>query len=118
MALSDEEDSSDEDGEHGHLGRTGMLGNRDADATGLSETNQVANGGNGTASMRLPSRHAKRGPSDETHSSSDHILSSREHEFVVNPDELVESDESEEELAAENNDLLPSFDDGHNTARS
>lgn len=117
MALSEDDESSDEDDEHGLTGHAGMLGQR-APESSYSDVNQAANGVNGATSMRLPSRHTERGPSDDTQSSNDHMLSSRDHEFVVNPDELVESDESDEEAAAGNNEMMLLSDDGQDTARS
>ncbi|GMF25032.1 unnamed protein product [Phytophthora lilii] len=118
MAISEDELSSDEDVEHGLMGNAAMLRLQTSDAASPSEANLATNSVNGTAPMRLPSRHAERGPSDDTHSLSDHALSSREHEYVVNPDELVESDESDEEAAAGHDNILPTFEDGHDTARS
>ncbi|KAE9031877.1 hypothetical protein PR001_g10868 [Phytophthora rubi] len=117
VALSEEDASSDEDDERELTGHTGVLGQR-APEIGPSDVSQAANGVNDAPAMRLPSRHAERGPSNDTQSASDHMLSSRDHEFVVNPDELVESDESDEEAAAGNNDQLLVTDDGHDTARS
>ncbi|KAG7383939.1 hypothetical protein PHYPSEUDO_003191 [Phytophthora pseudosyringae] len=109
MAASEDDSSSDDDDENGLVGNAAMLGQRVPDATALPEASQVAN--NGAASMRVPSRHAERGPSDN---SSDHVPSSREPEFVINPDELVESDESDEDaVPGSSNTVLPIIDDGN-----
>ncbi|KAG6604558.1 EF-hand domain pair [Phytophthora cinnamomi] len=118
MALSEDDESSDDDDEHDLRGHAGLVGQRAHETVNSTEASEAANSANGAASKRLPSRHAERGPSDDTQSSNDHMLSLGDHEFVVNPDELVESDESDEEAAAGNNDLLSAFDDGHDTARS
>lgn len=105
--------SSDDDDENGLLDTAGELEQRIPDTTGPSDASQAANGANGAASMRGQSRHAERGPSDN---SSEYVLSSREPEFVVNPDELVESDESDEsdeEAVVGHNEPLPVIDNGH-----
>ncbi|KAF1777280.1 EF-hand domain pair [Phytophthora cactorum] len=100
ISLSDYDSSSDDD-EGDLVGNAGTKEQQAPDDSAPSEANPAANH---TVSKRLQSRHAERGPSDN---SSDHILSSREHELVVNPDELVESDESDEEAATNNQNMLP-----------
>ncbi|KAG3187988.1 hypothetical protein PC128_g12394 [Phytophthora cactorum] len=100
ISLSDYDSSSDDD-EGNLVGNAGTKEQQAPDDSAPSKANPAANH---TVSKRLQSRHAERGPSDN---SSNHILSSREHELVVNPDELVESDESDEEAATNNQNMLP-----------
>ncbi|KAL4085995.1 hypothetical protein PRIC1_014618 [Phytophthora ramorum] len=106
MAPSEDDLSSDDDDEDGLVDNAVSSAQRPADSAGVADATSAAN----ATTMRLPSRHAKRGPSDVAYSSSDPVLSSRDHEFVVNPDELVESDESDEEAGS--NDMLPPAADG------
>jgi hypothetical protein len=85
-APSEDDSSSDEDDEHGHLG-SASLGPRAQDAPGTPDVKQES----AAASVRVQARHTERGPSDNA---SDDVLS-----FVVNPDEFVGSDDSDEEAA-------------------
>ncbi|KAL3666287.1 hypothetical protein V7S43_008538 [Phytophthora oleae] len=105
MALSDDDLSSDDD-ESELLNAAATLGLRAPDSNAES---QVANG---AGPVRVQSRHTERGPSDNP---SDHTLSSLEHEFVVNPEELVESDESDEETVARHINAHSITDDGHDS---
>ncbi|KAI9979977.1 hypothetical protein PInf_027068 [Phytophthora infestans] len=96
ISLSDYDSSSDDD-EGDLVGSSGMKEKRASDDSAPSEVKCATV--NGPVSTRLQSRQAARGQSDN---SSDHILSSREHELIVNPDELVESDEGDDEAATNN----------------
>ncbi|POM73992.1 Hypothetical protein PHPALM_9105 [Phytophthora palmivora] len=89
MASSEDDLSSDDDDENDLIMGNVMLEHRIPDGAEL-ETNQVVNS---ATSLRAQPRQAQRGPNDN---SSDHLL---EHELVLNPDELVESDESDGDAA-------------------
>ncbi|RLN50108.1 hypothetical protein BBJ29_008565 [Phytophthora kernoviae] len=100
IVLSDDDFSSDTDEEEGALSN-GTSPQQHPDPTTPPSMSSLVNDGvsDGTA-LRTQSRHAGRGPSDDACSSSGHTLS-KEDAFVINPDELVESDESDEEATTQ-----------------
>ncbi|ETP42469.1 hypothetical protein F442_10616 [Phytophthora nicotianae P10297] len=101
ISLSDY-DSSSEDDEGDLVGDTGTKEQRAPDDSVSSDANR-AGSINSPVLKRLQSRRADRGPIDN---SSDHIRTSTEHELIVNPDELIESDESEGEPATNNQNTV------------
>ncbi|KAF4318410.1 hypothetical protein BBO99_00002837 [Phytophthora kernoviae] len=100
IVLSDDDFSSDTDEEEGALSN-GTSPQQHPDPTTPPSMGSLVNEGvsDGTA-LRTQYRHAGRGPSDDACSSSGHTLS-KEDAFVINPDELVESDESDEEATTQ-----------------
>ncbi|KUF89921.1 hypothetical protein AM588_10006337 [Phytophthora nicotianae] len=101
ISLSDY-DSSSEDDEGDLVGDTGTKEQRAPDDSVSSDANR-AGSINSPVLKRLQSRRPDRGPIDN---SSDHIRTSTEHELIVNPDELIESDESEGEPATNNQNTV------------
>ncbi|KAG7401284.1 hypothetical protein PHYBOEH_002088 [Phytophthora boehmeriae] len=100
VVLSEDDSSSDTDGEEGGLSNgTSQQQQQNPVLANPGSISSPIGASDGTA-LRTQARHAGRGPSDDAYSPRVLALS-KEHAFVISPDELVESDESDEDTATQ-----------------